>query len=140
MNQYPMYFQSFAAYSTARETGNLNRNGPLNGLAGQMAARVIVSLAEIGCRFRQPIFERQPVVSNGFESMPGSQHFGYQLAFPSCLTAALCGASVIPNNSKVFAGADLSGWRDGFVGVRAQPPKVQPGPQVFACELSGFSG
>ena len=55
--------------------------------------------------------------------------FGYKLAVPSCLTAALCATSVIPNNSKVFAGADLSGWRGGFAGVRAQPPGFSPDPK-----------
>jgi hypothetical protein len=55
--------------------------------------------------------------------------FGYKLAVPSCLTAALRATSVIPNNSKVFAGANLSGWRVGFAGVRAQPPGFRPDPK-----------
>src|SRR5208337_1491026 len=59
----------------------------------------------------------------------GANHFGYKLASASCLTAALCGTSVIPNNSKVFAAADLSGWRGGFVGVRDQPPGFSPDPK-----------
>jgi hypothetical protein len=59
----------------------------------------------------------------------GATRFGYKLALPSCLTASLCGTSVIPNNSKVFAGANLSGWRGGFAGVRAQPLGFSPDPK-----------
>ena len=50
-------------------------------------------------------------VNRGSNPCRGANHFGYKLAVLSCLTAALRGTSVIPNNSKVFAGADLSGWR-----------------------------
>src|ERR1035438_4366862 len=59
----------------------------------------------------------------------GATCFGYQLAILFSLTAARCGAPVIPNNLKVFVGADLSGWRGGFAGVRAQPPGFSPDPK-----------
>ena len=59
----------------------------------------------------------------------GATRFGYKLALLSGLTAALCGTPVIPNNSKVFAAADLSGWRGGFVGVRDQPPGFNADPK-----------
>jgi len=59
----------------------------------------------------------------------GAIHFGYKLAFQLCLTADPCGAPVIPNNSKVFVGADLSGWKRGFAGGRAQPPGFNADPK-----------
>jgi len=68
-------------------------------------------------------------VRSGSNPFSGAKRFGYKLALLSSLTAALRATSVIPNNSKVFAGANLSGWRCGFVGVRAQPPGFSPDPK-----------
>jgi hypothetical protein len=59
----------------------------------------------------------------------GAKHFGYKLAFPSCLPAAIRGASVIPKNSKVFAGVALSSLKGGFAGLRAQPPGFSADPK-----------
>ena len=67
-------------------------------------------------------------IARGSNPCRGAARFGYQLAVLFCLRAARCGTPVMPNNSKVFAGADLSGWKGGFVGVRAQPPGFTADP------------
>ena len=59
----------------------------------------------------------------------GAIYFGYQLAILFSLTPARCGAPVIPNSLKVFVGADLSGRKGGFAGVRAQPPGFNADPK-----------
>ena len=68
-------------------------------------------------------------VNRGSNPCRGAILSAYQLPTPIVLTAALYGTSDIPNNSKVFGAANLSGWRGGFVGVRAQPPGFRPDPK-----------
>jgi hypothetical protein len=72
---------------------------------------------------------RLDITSSSSNPHWGATLFGCKLAFPYCLTATPYGASVIPNNSKVFAGANLSGSKGGFAGVRAQPPGFNVAPE-----------
>jgi len=54
----------------------------------------------------------------------------YRLPPPILLTAASARTRIIPNNSKVVAATDLSGFEPGLAGVRVQPPGCACGGRV----------
>ena len=58
----------------------------------------------------------------------GSHTFWLSTCFPVLLDSSPLRPPVIPKNSKVFARRDLSSWKGGFAGVRAQPPGFSPDP------------